>query len=265
VTEPVGALRGTGNHWVMDAASIDRLLERGERYLSLEQATEALVAFDLALELDRSSAEALRGRARAHLLLDERESALRDIELVLSTRPDDARAFTLRGRILLLLDRRDQAFADLDRAVALDPRDPEARRMRAVTYAFHRDRPADALTDLNAALELDPDSDPGAYWVRATVKRQLGDHIGALRDVEIALNRLGEGAMLLAERGRILALLRRFDEAHRDLKAAMRLDPNNREYFDLRGQIFVMESGGIRGFARAYFDKAMYKASGRYP
>lgn len=105
---------------------------------------------------------------------DGAEAIYRD---VLQQAPRDARAMAGLGAVLLQRGQIDEAFEILGRATTLDPQNADPYRNLSVVYRA-REEPANALTCLEAALELEPDS------VETLI---------AIGEALIALGRLDEG------------------------------------------------------------------------
>jgi tetratricopeptide (TPR) repeat protein len=127
-------------------------------------------------------------------------------------------------RALLRMDARDAAGAGADagRAIDLAPASARPRRLRALVNVV-LERPDDAVSDAEAAVELSAAGDPEALNHRAYVRALVGrDLPGALADVEAALAGETEPtAELLDTRGYVLHLLGRHQEAIDQLNLAI--------------------------------------------
>ncbi|HAK62265.1 MAG TPA: hypothetical protein DCO82_03385 [Alphaproteobacteria bacterium] len=89
------------------------------------------------------------------------------------------------------------------------------------------ERPATALPDFDALLELEPDDKDG-LMIRAITRRQLKDLDGALADLRRleALN-YQPAAQLYLNRSMVYHLKGERDKTLADLRKALELDPNN--------------------------------------
>jgi len=109
----------------------------------------------------------------------------------------------IRRALLLGPPNGDQAIADLDAALRLKPNNVKALELRAVLYAL-RNNTDGAMADLNAAVAAAP-GDPASLVGRASPRLQLGDATCALADVS----------------------------------EAIRLQPDNADYYGLRGGVYL--------------------------
>ena len=91
------------------------------------------------------------------------------------------------------------ALEHLNRAVELNPNRSLTYLYRGHLYDFMKE-PQLALGDLNAALNLDPDSEPLAYVYRARARMVLEDFQGAADDCTSALERGWESVELYSLR-----------------------------------------------------------------
>ncbi len=69
---------------------------------------------------------------------------------------------------------------------------------------FFADRFEEAITDLNLAIEMQP-NDAGSIAMRAECKAKLGDRAGALEDIELALDIMPDDPGLLDLRAELMA------------------------------------------------------------
>jgi tetratricopeptide (TPR) repeat protein len=127
--------------------------------------------------------------------------------------------------VRLRQERYDEALGDFCAALELDPSDWGATGNRAVGYSA-LGRYEDALADCERALEL---GHPDTSWVlatRADTYRHLGHYEDALASFTMAIEADGVNATALAGRGQTYLALGRRDEARRDLRRAMELNPD---------------------------------------
>lgn len=95
--------------------------------------------------------------ASRHLVQNRPADAEAIYRDVLQQDPRNAGAMAGLGAVLLRSGQLDEAYEFLGRATTLDPKNPAPYRNLAVVYRA-REEPANALTCLEAALELEPDS-----------------------------------------------------------------------------------------------------------
>ena len=82
-----------------------------------------------------------------------------------------------------------RTLPDLNRAVELDPRDPGAYQIRARLRRYSGDyngARAAAFADYNRAITLNPACAP-CYSNRGLSRLMLGDHVGAVKDIDRAI------------------------------------------------------------------------------
>ena len=85
-------------------------------------------------------------------------------------------------------------------AIRLDPESAVAHFKRALAYWHQSRREADALTDLNRAIELAPDF-AQAYYDRSLLVLRQGDAAHALRDLDKAIELGCQSAEAFNNRG----------------------------------------------------------------
>ncbi len=94
----------------------------------------------------------------------------------------------------------------------------------------------DALTDMNEALELDPDNWRG-YFYRGTAHRMMDQYEQAERDFSTCLEHDPYQVECLFQRARLYAQLEQFDRAKLDAERAMELAPENEAVQELMNEI----------------------------
>lgn len=117
------------------------------------------------------------------------EGALADAEAALERAKDGnaTRALVLRAMVQTRQGNPQQALTDLDAALALDPHDVDALFHRAQLHNLHGN-PTGALEDCTALMPfLKKDQRPPVLAERAAARRALGDPSGALADLDQAL------------------------------------------------------------------------------
>ena len=187
-----------------------------------------------------------------------------------------------RGKALLAKKDCDGALADFDAAVRLRPTDPSYHGGRGlVFYSCKRDfrQAAAAFTD---GIRLSP-RNAGAYDIRGTSRRFIGDLDGAIADETMAIQlmpRFGmyygnraitwaekgdparaladfnrdvelepNAAMVFANRGFFLLQRKEVDQAISDFTEAIRLDPRNSKAFANRAEAWRLNGDLDRSLA----------------
>jgi len=221
-----------------DPQNVRALLGRAQAYEQLQQITDALADVEQVVTLAPNDAAGYmeRGRLNAQYgLYDDPAAVLADLDRAVQLAPDSARAHFLRGWAILnfpLVDGAPNPLAaldDLQKSVSLDLKNAEAQftLARALLAA---NRPADALTPSNRAIELDTQSTTYRE-LRAHLQFALGDFHAASDDLTAAISLESDStaqATLYAERGYLRHRLNVPAEAQADLQDALSRDPNSR-------------------------------------
>jgi predicted O-linked N-acetylglucosamine transferase (SPINDLY family) len=132
------------------------------------------------------------------------------------------------GRQLLALVRfqqgRDQeALTEIAAALALEPNAPEALAIRG-NILIRLQRLDEALQDFDRAIAAKPNH-AELFYNRGNCRQYLGQFEGAVADYSQALALQPDYEPALTNRGNVLSKLRRFSEALADYDAAVRLHP----------------------------------------
>ncbi|KAF8058901.1 SRFR1 [Scenedesmus sp. PABB004] len=155
----------------------------------------------------------------------------------------------------------EQAEGLLDGVLATNPADLSALVARGTARALRR-RLKEAVEDFSAAILIEPRY-PDTYKRRGQARSALGDHAGALEDLDRAAKLMADlpaGADALAgggagdchaERGMLYQKLRDYRRAARALAKATELDPSNAQAWNYLGLCRV-SMGDIRSGCAAY-------------
>lgn len=134
----------------------------------------------------------------------------------------------------------DGAILDLNRAIKLNPDYTEAYYFRAICEV-KLDELDEALKDFNKVLELDPNY-KDAYFNRAYyIKDKRGDYKGSIEDYNkfISLNKGGNNAFALNNRGFAKYKLNFLEDALGDVEKSLSIDPANAYAYRNRAKIFI--------------------------
>jgi len=185
----------------------------------------------MAIRLDVAYQNAYEGKAHALRLWADtvdlphkRSEALAAAEKALELNPRDATARAIRATILAELDRHAEAISDFDMALNLDPTNGWARKEKAKALYFHG--------DLEAALDVFRELQEKNHEFLADA---LTGQVLTLRSLERAVNaneRFGEivgpsvDANEALEQGRRFVELRAWEDARTKYQEAIRKDPS---------------------------------------
>lgn len=134
----------------------------------------------------------------------------------------------------------DGAKKYLDKCISLDPTFAPAYLQRAVKAdTWHlKDRDL-LLPDLNKAIELDPML-AQAYYIRAQIREQKNDNLGAFQDVDSFAKILPDCSFVWFLRGHANSKLKRSEAAVKDYSKAIKLKSNRWEFYLFRGYQFTL-------------------------
>ncbi len=209
--------------------------EAGQAAHEHGQLREAIALYTAALERWPDLLEALYQRAAAYFALDHWEESEKDLVRVLererellgeAATPEPtlaaffARAHTLLAEVLLHRQQISEAEGHLERALMLDPRLQRARLVRA-SLALARKAPAEAIAELNRAVEVGPPT-AAFYLLLGLAEEQKGDSKAALEAYARALA-LDPNALAAREaRSRLLLARKDLARAIEDLEVLAR-------------------------------------------
>jgi tetratricopeptide (TPR) repeat protein len=212
---------------------------------------QAISYFTRAIEVDASNAEAYKIRSRAWKRMDETEKAIADLTnaVRLDDRDDDSNELRRLedGRIneLVKQERIDEAIAVQTRQLARDPRASDFA-YRAKLWG-QKDNWKEAAADLSEAIRLDPKNVEFLAF-RSDARKAAGDFDGAIADITqlLEIDPNLRTARMYAVRSALWGEKESWDKAEADLSEAIRLEPNNAEYFEVRADVRE-EAGDIEG------------------
>jgi tetratricopeptide (TPR) repeat protein len=164
------------------------------------------------------------------------EEAIAEFTKAIQLSPNDARIYNDRGRVYHRVNRFSEAIEDFSKAIEIAPKDYAGYSERGAAHVSQNQMDA-ALADLNKALELKPDDAPTLRW-RASAYRGLKQYDLAIQDYTAVLSKIDPNsndqaklaaADLFARRGYIYSLAQNYENAIKDYKEAIRLNPNDTE------------------------------------
>jgi tetratricopeptide (TPR) repeat protein len=238
------ALRSEPDHfWSHYFLAVCRLKQQRFRE-AVAQLTAALT-----LQPDFGWTWLLRGYAYGHL--DDYASAEVDFQAAQEKGVDDYGLYVNRGVVRIRQGKLDEAAEDMRRAIAARPDQYQAYVNLAVVHR-HRGELEQALEQLQRATSLAPQADT-PYRARAEVHRERDDLPAALADYDRAVRYGVPGSAALAadqlERGRILQLLKRPQEALAAYDAAAQIDPDAPNLHYLRADALLALRRGDEALA----------------
>ncbi|MEO3811903.1 tetratricopeptide repeat protein [Sphaerisporangium sp. B11E5] len=220
-----------------------RDLGRAERWVNEAVAISTLLpdpavrAFKLGFDLNgKALVEMRRGHAEAALALVDQAVGLAE-ECLPPGRHLIHRSVLRanRAQVLAGLGRRAEALTELDAAIAVDPDHPDHYLDRG-TLLFRMGRPDAALADYETAMRLSPPL-PEAHYNRAQLLLDLDDLPGARADLDRVLE-LDPGCLdAYINRAGLLLRLGLDDQARADVEAGLALAPGDPHLCCVLGQL----------------------------
>ena len=86
---------------------------------------------------------------------------------------------------------------------------------------------------MNKGLAIDP-SDFYGYETRGIIKTSLGDHTGALADLNVAIKSMPANGIMYLDRGIVYMLLGEDDKAQQDFQHYLQMFPKGKANMDKR-------------------------------
>lgn len=189
----------------------------GRAFREKGELTNALAAYDQALQVAPGDAGVLLERAMTGILSRRYGQAIEDCSASLAVKISST-AYALRAFAQLKSGAFDQALEDSTNALTLEPNEGMALLVRA-NVSLAKGMTADALGDSRKALQLDS-GQPWAYITYGSALVMDGRREDGLKLLDQAIKMTpGDGEALLA-RGRCLAAMGRTDDAAKDFEKA---------------------------------------------
>ncbi|MBN1428241.1 MAG: protein kinase [Anaerolineae bacterium] len=188
-----------------DNEAAEILLKQGLELMHEGNLKEALDSFDQVLQLNPDHPSALAGRGIVLIGLNKPEAAAIDITHAYHLAPDNARVNLAIGLLHTHAEGhydRQAAMAEFTKAIEYCGSEAglcaKAYQQRALIQAWDFDNLADAVMDMNKAIEIAPDQESigDLYAIRADMRFAAGEHDAGFRDFEIAYEKSRQGEFL---------------------------------------------------------------------
>jgi len=278
------------------AENSDEYLNAGISKFNQKDYSNAIIDFDKAISNDENSYESYYWRAESRIKNEDYDNALIDINKSIKLNPNFARSYTCRSGIYIDKEKLADALTDANKAIEINPQLDSAYRNRALIFIEQKKYDL-AIKDINTALALNPSFDN--LYLLAYYKHSIKDFIGviAAADKILSQNSTERGAYLVKIEAynklndfkkisetsevalknnpainknpsflyyRTIAFLNtgKTKLAAKEIETAISLNPNNAEYYRVRGEIEA--SCYKTSKAKADFDraKALYLKAG---
>lgn len=167
-----------------DPSESDYYTQRSFAYYYLEKYELALTDVRKAIRLDDQNSEAYFKRAIIFDKLGKKEEALKDLNKVLELSPNSTSAYFNRALIYTDIEEYNKALKDYEKVIMFNSKNILAYYNRAIIYNRLKKIKL-ARLDVEKIIEIYPDF-VDAYKLRASLKQQIGDYIGAKQDKQTA-------------------------------------------------------------------------------
>lgn len=200
-------------------------IERGNQLWRLEQYTEALTAFDRAIQLSPEFVHlAWYGKALVHDAQGDYAASEAALQQVIQRKPTFKSGWQLLSVVYRKLKQPKQALVAINKALQIEANNAQLLNEKGGVLTNLR-RYREALAAIDAAIAQAPRA---AFYVnRGMVLMRMGQHKEARTTANQALEIDPNLAAAYTNRGTAHQLLRRFDAALADYQTAIQLDPED--------------------------------------
>ncbi len=251
-----------------ELGSVAALTRRARAYEFDKDTKHALADLDTAVKLDPENATTLAARGTLLGRIGQDSASITDLTRAVRLAPADPDILVARASFYARNDKPTLALEDFSKAIEADPKHAEAYNGRGALYANALKEPEKALRDVMQAVEYKP-REPGYHYNLGTLRVrnrlyfkaiesfdtslalkgpaarilerkadaefQVGDHVGAMRDIQAALEKDPRNAAIYDTLGFIRLRARDYEQAVRDLSQSLQLDPNLASAYQHRG------------------------------
>jgi tetratricopeptide (TPR) repeat protein len=141
-------------------------LFKGIAYDINSQWDEAIVEYNMAIEINPGYAQSYFTRGGHYVQKGQYDKAISDFNKAIEINPKYATAYSNRGVAYLVgKGQYDKAISDFNKAIEINPRDADAYLNRGVAYLVGKGQYDKAISDFNKAIDINP-RDADAYYNR---------------------------------------------------------------------------------------------------
>ncbi|BAU67530.1 tetratricopeptide repeat protein (plasmid) [Stanieria sp. NIES-3757] len=234
-------------------ATAEKWLERGNKLWRLRRNSEAVEAFDKAIELKPEFIHlAYYGKGLALGYERKYEAALKSLELATETEPSFAAAFLTKVVFLQQLNRLEEALSVTETASSLQPNNANLYNQKG-NILFDLERYSEAKLAYNQAIKLNPRST--FYYNRGNVYDQQNKPDLAIVDFNKAISINSNDAKVYINRGLFYIRQDKPDLAIADLNKAISINSDYTKAYYNRGVVYDQQ--GKLDLAIADLNKAI--------
>lgn len=161
-------------------------MARGNDFYFAKNYSQALAAYDEAVNLNPKLAEAYNNRGIVKYKLKQFDSAVEDYSLAIKLKPNFIDALNNRGNAYAALGQLQNAAQDLQNALKLNDNSAIGHNNLGSVYYLMRNFDA-AIKEYTRAIQLDPNY-ADAYYNRAAIYYGQGKYLQALSDLKMSLH-----------------------------------------------------------------------------
>jgi len=210
-----------------DPSQVNYILHEGLAHDYLDQATEAISDYGLAIRLDPNCTPAYYYRGVLYGEQEKYDQAIKDFERAVQLDPKDPDYHLMLGESHYWLGHGEEAIRSLSQAIALDPENAATFRRRGQAY-MEKQEFQKSLDDLNKSNVLDPDN-PRTLAGIAMTYLMLGQPRSAIPHMDRAVTLEPDYEPSFRIRGMAYLDLNENQKAADDLNRAVQLNPNDLE------------------------------------
>ncbi len=219
-----------------DLESAESYVNRGNAFAQHQnQYSQALSAFNAAIEIDPDYAKAYISRGYLFKLYGQYAQAITDFSTALVLQPQAVVVLLNRGETYLKTGQYDKAIFDSTRAIEIKPHHA-AYINRGYAYDA-KGLYEQALSDYSKAIEIYPEY-AEAYVNRGITYSKSDQHELGFADFNKAIEMGHQSMIVYGGRGNAYHLTEQYDQALSDYSKALELSPNANIYQN-RGQAYV--------------------------
>ncbi len=139
-----------------DRLSATDWFERALAHQKAKRYTEAIEAYDKAIELKQEYAYAYNNRGLAYFALNQNEKAIANYNKSIELKPENFKAYNNMGLVYEALKQYEKAIVNYDKAIELKQEYAEAYSNRGIAYYFLRQYDM-AIANYDKAISLNPE------------------------------------------------------------------------------------------------------------
>jgi len=166
-----------------DASSCAELMRVVDAAYDAKDESAAISLAQFAVSKYPNCAKAYYERARGELTTSNMNelAAIADLQKAIELNYRHAHVFKLLGKAYAIADKTDDALKAYNEALLLDPNDSDCHSQKA-SILLAMNKLNETVDEINEAIELSNNLNPGLYYNRATIRRKLGQPAQALSD-----------------------------------------------------------------------------------